>query len=382
MSTGTRTPDDQADGFGGVDGVDRMVRSRWFTNTMVAVIMVNAAILGVATYENAALPYLVIAERFIIAVFVVEMVLKLYAWRGSFFRDGWNWFDLSVVIVSLIPASGPFAVLRVLRVLRILRIITAVPQMRQVVSALFKSVPGMGTVIGLMLVTVYTFAILSQQLFGETVPEFFGDLGTTLYTLFMVMTTEDWPDVSDAVLEHHPMAWIFFVVYMVVTAYIVLNLVIGVIVASMEREVNDDRWKEDQRMEEELHQAVMGRLAELNAQVEHLTRIVQEQGGGPGGDAQPGSGHGGPGGPGGPGGGPSDGDGDRTGGAAEEPEREPRNEAHDRGRGSDTGAGVDGGGDSEDEDLDAGSEPMEPVGPRSQSRSRPGTGTESEGTGS
>ncbi|MBE3001943.1 ion transporter [Nocardiopsis sp. HNM0947] len=259
-----------------------MVSSRWFTNSMLAVILVNAGILGAATYENAALPYLIAAERVIIAVFVVEMLLKLYAWRGSFFKNGWNWFDLFVVGVSLIPASGPFAVLRVLRVLRILRIITAVPQMRQVVSALFKSVPGMGTAIGLLLVAVYTFAILAQQLFGETVPEFFGDLGTTLYTLFMVMTTEDWPDVSDAVLEHHPMAWTFFVVYIVLTAFIVLNLVIGVIVASMEREVNDDRWKEDQRLEEEQHQAVMGRLAALNAQVEHLTRVVQDLGGEPG----------------------------------------------------------------------------------------------------
>lgn len=303
--------------------VDRMVSTRWFSNTLLTVILVNAAILGAATYQNDALPYLIIAERIIVAVFVVEMALKLYAWRWSFFKDGWNWFDLFVVVISLIPATGPFAVLRVLRVLRIVRIITAVPQMRQIVSALFKSAPGMGTVIGLMLVTIYTFAILAQQLFGETVPEFFGDLGTTLYTLFMVMTTENWPDVSDAVLAHHPMAWIFFVVYMVLTAYIVLNLVIGVIVASMEREVNDDRWKEDQVLEEEQHQSVMNRLTELTQQVEHLTRLVQAQGGDPGGGVHP-DGRG-PGGPGGPGEGPVDGGdegpGDR-GGAAEEPREE------------------------------------------------------------
>lgn len=262
--------------------IDRMVRGAWFNNTLLVIIVVNAVILGAMTYQNAALPYLVAAERVVIAIFTVEMALKLYAWRGSFFRNGWNWFDLFVVAVSLIPASGPFAVLRVLRVLRILRIITAVPAMRQVISALFKSVPGMTTVIGLMLVTVYTFAVLSQQLFGETVPEYFGDLGTTLYTLFMVMTTEDWPDVSDAVLAQHPMGWIFFVVYMVITAYIVLNLVIGVIVASMEREVNDDRWKEDQRLEEQQHLEVMDRLAALNAQVDHLARVVRDLGGEPG----------------------------------------------------------------------------------------------------
>lgn len=262
--------------------VAQWVESRWFSNTVLAVILVNALVLGAATYDNAALPYLLAAERIFIVVFVVEMALKLYAWRWSFFRDGWNWFDLFVVVVSLIPATGPFAVLRVLRVLRILRVITAVPQMRMIISALFKSVPGMGTVIGLLLVIVYTSAILGQQLFGETVPEFFGDLGTTLYTLFLLMTTENWPDVSDEVLAHHPMGWIFFVTYIVLTAFIVLNLVIGVIVTSMEKEVDDDRWAEDQELEAVQHDAVMDRLTELGTQVEQLHQMVRRLGGDPG----------------------------------------------------------------------------------------------------
>ena len=329
-----------------------MVSTRWFSNTLLTVILVNAVILGAATYQNAALPYLIIAERVIVAIFVVEMVLKLYAWRWSFFRGGWNWFDLFVVVISLIPATGPFAVLRVLRILRILRIITAIPQMRQIISALFKSAPGMGTVIGLMLVTIYTFAILAQQLFGETVPEFFGDLGTTLYTLFMVMTTEDWPDVSDAVLAHHPLAWIFFVVYMVLTAYIVLNLVIGVIVASMEREVNDDRWAEDQVLEEEQHQTVVNRLTDLTQQVEHLTRLVQAQGGDPGGDVSPDGGHA----PGGSGDGPEDGDGDggpgSRGGTAENArEEEPERARSGAAPGADEGAGSAGVSEEEPDEL-------------------------------
>ncbi|GHD37586.1 hypothetical protein GCM10007147_45720 [Nocardiopsis kunsanensis] len=329
---------------------DRMVSTRWFNNTLLSVILVNAVILGAATYQNAALPYLIIAERVIVAVFVVEMVLKLYAWRWSFFRGGWNWFDLFVVVISLIPATGPFAVLRVLRILRILRIITAVPQMRQIVSALFKSAPGMGTVIGLMLVTIYTFAVFAQQLFGETVPEFFGDLGTTLYTLFMVMTTENWPDVSDAVLAHHPMAWLFFVVYMVLTAYIVLNLVIGVIVAAMEREVNEERWVEDQALEEVQHQSVMDRLTELTQQVEHLSRIVQAQGGNPGGGVHAdGRGPGGSGGPGeSPVGPDRDGRPGGRGGAARDTHEQEQERARPHAA-PDTGTGQDGPGTNEDE---------------------------------
>ncbi|MFE9245262.1 ion transporter [Nocardiopsis sp. NPDC006938] len=251
---------------------------------MLAVILGNAVILGWATYGDSALPYLEAVERFVVGVFVVEMVLKLYAWRGAFWRDGWNWFDIAVVVISLVPATGPFAVLRILRVLRVLRVITAVPQMRQIIGALFRAVPGMGTVIGLLLIVVYTSAILAQQMFGEEVPEFFGDLGVTLYTMFLLMTTENWPDVSDAVLEHHPHAWIFFVVYIVLTAFIILNLVIGVIVTSMEAEFSKGRWEEDQELELVQHNAVMDRLSELSDQVRRLEGRLrdQEDGEGPG----------------------------------------------------------------------------------------------------
>ncbi|GHC93219.1 hypothetical protein GCM10007079_42400 [Nocardiopsis terrae] len=223
------------------------------------------------------LPYLVVAERVVVGLFVVEMALKLYAWRGDFWKGAWNWFDFAVVAISLVPATGPFAVLRVLRVLRILRVITAVPQMRQIIGALFKSVPGMGTVIGLLLIVVYASAILAQQLFGEDVPEYFGDLGTSLYTMFLLMTTENWPDVSEAVLEQHPYGWLFFVLYIVLTAFIILNLVIGVIVTSMEREFNEGRWEEDQELELVQHHAVMEHLVRLSDQVRRLEDRLRAQ---------------------------------------------------------------------------------------------------------
>ncbi|MBE1459943.1 voltage-gated sodium channel [Nocardiopsis terrae] len=217
------------------------------------------------------------AERVVVGLFVVEMALKLYAWRGDFWKGAWNWFDFAVVAISLVPATGPFAVLRVLRVLRILRVITAVPQMRQIIGALFKSVPGMGTVIGLLLIVVYASAILAQQLFGEDVPEYFGDLGTSLYTMFLLMTTENWPDVSEAVLEQHPYGWLFFVLYIVLTAFIILNLVIGVIVTSMEREFNEGRWEEDQELELVQHHAVMEHLVRLSDQVRRLEDRLRAQ---------------------------------------------------------------------------------------------------------
>ncbi|MEU2971169.1 ion transporter [Nocardiopsis alba] len=259
------------------DQITQIVESRWFSNVMFMVILVNAVILGWSTYGGSALPYLLGIERITIGLFVVEMALKLYAWRGRFWKDYWNWFDFIVVVISLVPATGPFSVLRILRVLRVFRMITAVPQMRQIIGALFKAVPGMGTVIGLLLIFIYASAILAHQLFAETVPEYFGNLGTTLYTMFQLITTEDWPDVSDAVLEQHPYAWIFFVLYIVLTAFVLLNLVIGVIVTSMEQEFNAGRWEEDQELELIQHKEVLKRIAELGSQVERLEGLLRQE---------------------------------------------------------------------------------------------------------
>lgn len=258
----------------GREQVKRVVESSWFSNGMLTVILINAVVLGWATYGGSALPCLLMAEHVIVGIFVVEMILKIYAERGDFFRSPWNWFDFLVVLVSLIPVTEQFSVLRILRVLRVLRIVTAVPQMRMIITALFRSVPGMGAVVGLFLVVIYTAAIISHQLFGRAVPEFFGDLGTSLYTMFLLLTTENWPDVSDAVLAHYPMGWIFFVGYIALTTFVMLNLVIGVIVTSMEQEVNELRWNEDQELEAVQHEAVMARLTDLSLQVERLQRMV------------------------------------------------------------------------------------------------------------
>ncbi|WP_236700366.1 ion transporter [Allosalinactinospora lopnorensis] len=259
--------------------VGRIVDSGWFQYTVVAVIVLNAISLGLETYEDefAALAgRFETAERVFVSIFVVELVLKIYARGPAFFRDAWNWFDLIVVVIALVPTSEGFSVLRLLRTLRILRLVSVIPHMRQVVGALFRSVPGMGTVISLLLIIIYTAAVLGEKLFQEIAPEYFGDLGTTLYTLFMVMTTENWPDVADAVMEEQPMAWVFFVVYMVATAFIALNLVIGVIVTSMEQEVNSQRWAADQELELEQHNELMTQLGGLAEQVERLTEQVRE----------------------------------------------------------------------------------------------------------
>ncbi|TDQ45606.1 ion transporter [Actinorugispora endophytica] len=261
------------------------VESRWFQNTVIAVIVLNGITLGLETYEGR---FSFLHERFLlieslfVGFFAMELALKMFARGWSFFRDGWNWFDLFVVGVALIPLTGSFSVLRLMRVLRLLRLISVIPNMREIVNALFRSVPGLGTVIGLLFVVMYTAAVMGEKLFGRISPDYFGNLGTTLYTLFMLLTTENWPDISDSVIEDAPYAWIFFVVFIVISAFIVLNLIIGVIVTSMEEEVNAERWEEDQEVELEQHQAVMLRLEQLSSQVAALSEQVGVLGGSPG----------------------------------------------------------------------------------------------------
>ncbi|KUP97595.1 ion transporter [Thermobifida cellulosilytica] len=261
--------------------VARFVESRWFQNVVVAAILVNGVILGLETYETK-FWWLdrnwVVVEGCFLAFFAAELSLKIFARGLAFFRDAWNWFDLVVVGIALIPLTGSFAVLRLVRVLRLLRLVSVVPSLRYIVNALFRSVPGLGTVIALLFVVMYTAAVMGEQLFGEISPEYFGDLGTTLYTLFMLLTTENWPDISDSVIGEAPYAWIFFVSYIVVSAFIVLNLIIGVIVTTMEEEVNAHRWAEDQELELEQHHEVMRRLDQLSDQVAVLSAQLRALG--------------------------------------------------------------------------------------------------------
>ncbi|MUL42322.1 ion transporter [Streptomonospora sp. PA3] len=259
-----------------------VVGTRWFQTAIVGLILLNAGTLGLETYVDGPLAgaagLLYAAEVCFVTAFAAELALKVAAYGRGFFRDPWNWFDMVVVGIAVVPASSGFSVLRMLRILRILRLVSVVPQMRTIVTALFRSVPGMGTVIGLLLIIVYTAAVLGERLFHDIDPEHFGDLGTTLYTMFVLLTTEDWPEVAQPVMEGHPMASLFFIGYIVLTAFIMLNLVIGVIVTALEQEVNAERWQEDQELELVQHQSVMRRLEELTEQVSRLSEQVRSLG--------------------------------------------------------------------------------------------------------
>ncbi len=221
-----------------------LVHRPWFTNFILGVILFNAVILGLQTAPQA-MPglqgFLYTVDRICLAIFVVELAIRLYAWRGRFFLDPWSLFDLVVVAIALVPASGPLAVLRAFRVLRVLRVLTIVPSMRRVVSALLGALPGLGAIAMLLLLIYYVFAVIETDLFGSNFPDWFGNIGLSLYTLFQVMTLESWSmGISRPVMETFPYAWLFFVPFILIATFTILNLFIAIIVNAMQTFTEQD----------------------------------------------------------------------------------------------------------------------------------------------
>jgi voltage-gated sodium channel len=215
----------------------RLVLSPAFQKAVVALILLNAVTLGLETsgsIMDAMGGVLHAVDRLLLWVFTAELALRIYAFRGRFFRDPWGIFDLLVVAIAWVPASGPLSVLRALRVLRVLRLVSVVPSLRNVVEAMLAALPGMGSIVLLMLLIFYVSAVMSVKLFGDTMEEQFGDLGAAFFTLFQLMAMDDFGNVVRTAMGHNPWAWLFFVPFSVVATFVVLNLFIGVIVESIQ----------------------------------------------------------------------------------------------------------------------------------------------------
>lgn len=245
--------------------VCQLIETRAFERFIVAVIVINAIGLGLET-SSAIMDRFgtIIAALDVVAlgIFVIELSLKLFAYRLRFFRNGWNIFDLTIVTIALMPASGAFSVLRALRILRALRLISVVPSMRKVIIGLFSAIPSIGTVIVMLLLLFYISAVMATKLFGEAFPEWFGNLGASLYSLFQIMTLESWSmGIVRPVMEVYPYAWAFFVPFILLTSFIVLNLFIGVIVNAMAEATEDEAHDE----REEILQELKGLRADIAA---------------------------------------------------------------------------------------------------------------------
>ena len=258
------------------------VESPRIQNCIMALIVINAIVLGLETVPSVMQDYGVIllaTDSVILGVFVVEILLRLFAHRLAFFRDPWSLFDFAVVGIALIPASGPLAVLRALRILRVLRLLTLVPSMRRVVGALMGSIPGMSSIGLVLLLIYYVFAVIATKLFGANFPQWFGTIGESLYSLFQIMTLESWSmGIVRPVMEVHPNAWLFFVIFILIATFTMLNLFIAIIVNAM-HSFTEEENRETQaalneardHIEADLHQE----MAALRAEITELKQLMK-----------------------------------------------------------------------------------------------------------
>ena len=234
---------------------------------VIAVILFNAVLLGLETSQPvmAAAGGLILAlDAACLAIFVVELALKMFAQRGGFFRSGWNLFDFLIVGVSLVPGAHSFSVLRAMRILRLLRVISVAPALRRVVEGFIRAVPGMGSVFLLMGMIFYIGAVMATKLFGAAFPQWFGDLGNSAYSLFQVMTLESWSmGIVRPVMEVFPAAWAFFVPFIMVTTFAVVNLLVGLIVNSMQ----EAHAQESDARTDEYRDEVLARLRAIEAKL-------------------------------------------------------------------------------------------------------------------
>ncbi|NKE45171.1 ion transporter [Roseomonas frigidaquae] len=216
----------------------RLVLTPLFQKVVIGLIILNAITLGLETSDSIMAQWgglLHVVDTALLWIFTAEIAFRIYAFRGRFFRDPWGLFDIIVVAIAWAPATGALSVLRALRVLRVLRLISAVPSMRHVVEAMLAALPGMGSIVLLMGLIFYVFGVMATKLYGDILPERFGSLGLTLYTLFQMMTLESWSEANvRPILAVQPLAWMFFVPFILIATFVVLNLFIGVIVDSIQ----------------------------------------------------------------------------------------------------------------------------------------------------
>ena len=260
-----------------------LVNSNWFEYFIIAVIIINGVLLGMETSDAIAGAYghwLELGNQVALGVFIVEALLKMLAlWPSMlrYFRDGWNIFDFLVIVFALIPATGQFAMIaRLARLLRVVRLISAIRDLRLIVAALVRSIPSVGHVIMLMSIVVYIYAIMGFHLFHDHDPEHWGSLAISLLTLFNIITLDGWTDIMDTAMEQHRFAWVYFVSFVVVGTFVVINLFIAIIINSLD---DTKRGQLQEGLEPVSRQELMRELRETRQTLERLEERLNAHGG-------------------------------------------------------------------------------------------------------
>jgi voltage-gated sodium channel len=255
--------------------LQNILESRIFISFITAVIIINAFTLGLETSANITSKYgliLSLVDKIALTIFTLELMGKLLVYRFNFFKDGWNVFDFIIVVVSLIPASGPFSVLRAFRIFRTLRLLSIVPSMRRIIQAIFISIPGILSVGTIIILIFYISSVLTTNFFGNSFYEWFETIGNSMYTLFQIMTLESWSmGIVRPVMKEYPLAWLFFVPIILENNFAILKLFICIILDAMQQISGDD--KENDLVEKDIHK----KKRSIENQLKEIKNLLNKQ---------------------------------------------------------------------------------------------------------
>ena len=253
------------------------IESRLINIFITLVILINAITLGLETSEELVSKIgnmLIYVDKIALSIFVIELLIKLFVYRLSFFKSGWNVFDFIIVTIALIPTSGPLSILRAFRIFRALRLLSMVPSMKKVIQAMFYAIPGIASVGTIIVLIFYISAVLVTNFFGNKFEDWFGSIGESMYSLFQIMTLESWSmGIVRPVMEEYPYAWAFFVPFILVTTFAVLNLFIGIIVDAMQHQTNEDENKSNQNSKLNLEKKILS----IENEIKEIKEILKKK---------------------------------------------------------------------------------------------------------
>lgn len=274
-----------------MDKLKKIVDGRFFQNFILVVIIINSAVLGLQTVpamnEGVLGQAMAVIDMVCLAIFIVEMVLKMIAYKFfGYFKSGWNWFDFIIILSSVLSGLTVLSSMRILRVFRVFRslkslrgfkMVSSLKQLQVIIGAIGKSIPGISWTALLLLIIYYIFSIIGVTQFGEAFPEWFGTIPRAMYTLFQVMTLESWSmGISRPVMEAYSYAWAYFVPFVLISSFVMMNVVVGIVVNAISEvtEVNDGD-KKDESVDGDIKSEIAALREHLSSLEEMLSKIEE-----------------------------------------------------------------------------------------------------------
>ncbi len=271
-----------------IKGLKKIVDGKVFQGIILFVILFNCVLMGIETIKGLSegtMGILATINNICLWIFVAEIVIKLLAYGLDYFKDPWNWFDMVIVGISMasgLPFMAAFRAMRVLRVLKSLKalrgtkLIGSVKHLQVIIGAIVKSVPSILWTGILLILIYYVFSLIGVNLFGDAFPDWFGTIGKAMYTLFQVMTLESWSmGISRPVMEVYSFAWAYFVPFVLLSSFVVMNVVVGIVVNAIS-EVTAENNVEEPETKEVSKEDLLKEMREVKEQMARLEKALEK----------------------------------------------------------------------------------------------------------